>query len=588
MRQLSITLFLVATACGGGGSDPSSPIGCDDTRTECDGVCVDTTGDPLHCGDCPTACATGEVCFESACTPWDCREQPCPGLSYCELSTGTCIAGCAFTEQCGPNEECALDSHSCECESNAHRCAGACSPDTSVETCGDRCEPCPGDPHGDPICANETCSLACDPGTKLCGGRCAECPSGTSFGCDGDQCVPNNCAAGSLLCDGTCVDCPIGTDFTCAAGACVATSCPGGYELCGGSCAACPDATETACDGAACIAVACPAGEVTCATGCCPWQFEDVTTEYAQGLDLALGAGGARAISYEVLGEYVKLARKTGSGAWTIETVNSDRDPYMTAVALDASGAARIAFVDANVSYWHLWVATKVAGAWSSNAIAIHLQGDGLATGIDPAGITHVLYEANDGLRQAFGNPVNNSEYVPVPWGDQADRPTMAVDAEGSLHVAYINVPGAIDYLRRNSTTWNLYQQYTVPGGSVGGVAIAASSASDAQIAYSRSDGLHLLRWSGSAWIDDHVSTTPVYSSVMAIAVDPSTSAAHIVFFDTSQRVVYTHWTGTQWSEQVLAPSSVAGGDRLGIELDPSGYPVIAFPRAAGGIQLAH
>ncbi len=65
-------------------------VGCAADRTSCDGVCVDTSNDPNHCGTCPTKCATAEVCAAGVCSA-----ACASGQSLCEgrCCTGLCAAG---------------------------------------------------------------------------------------------------------------------------------------------------------------------------------------------------------------------------------------------------------------------------------------------------------------------------------------------------------------------------------------------------------------------------------------------------------------------------------------------------------------
>src|SRR5262249_48624436 len=76
--------------------------------------------------------------------PPDCRTAGCPGLTYCDLATGTCRPGCIRDEQCtGASERCDTATRSCVCTAAHHRCAGVCRADDAVATCGASCTPCP-------------------------------------------------------------------------------------------------------------------------------------------------------------------------------------------------------------------------------------------------------------------------------------------------------------------------------------------------------------------------------------------------------------------------------------------------------------
>jgi len=222
--------------------DQSGCKSCDDCpagQTDCHGVCVDTTSDPDHCGGCDQACDPGEVCENSSCEAGpDCRTEPCPDGYYCNINTGECLPGCASDSHCGENEHCDIATHACTCNTGYHDCSGTCLPDDSVDSCGDRCEPCPDDPHGDVSCQDaERCWTDCHPGYHFCTDHCV---ADTSVDSCGDRCDP-------------CPTDPHG-QAACEAGTCV-IHCDAGYLMCSGACAPCPagDPAHYSCRGSACI-----------------------------------------------------------------------------------------------------------------------------------------------------------------------------------------------------------------------------------------------------------------------------------------------------------------------------------------------
>jgi hypothetical protein len=166
------------------------------------------------------------------------------------------------------------------CGPGRHPCPGAiCGDDTSVETCGTRCDPCPLPPNAaQATCDGTTCGVVCKSAFHLCGGACvsdmavetcgASCgacsvPQGGTATCDGmtcgGQCPANQklCAGACIAMDQSCLDkCPSGKHD--CNGLCVADSSPGS---CGTSCSACSTPTNGT---ATCSAGACG---VTCNTG---------------------------------------------------------------------------------------------------------------------------------------------------------------------------------------------------------------------------------------------------------------------------------------------------------------------------------
>ena len=78
---------------GAGGADADVRAdGATCAQTVCNGACVDTSIDPLHCGGCSKPCPTAQVCSNSTCMP------PCPGKEV--PCNGVCCAGLCAANAC--------------------------------------------------------------------------------------------------------------------------------------------------------------------------------------------------------------------------------------------------------------------------------------------------------------------------------------------------------------------------------------------------------------------------------------------------------------------------------------------------------
>ena len=110
------------------------------------------------------------------------------------------------------------------CNPGWHECApDGCAPDTSPQSCGSRCTPCPAPAsHGTATCLSAACGMACDAGYHPCGSACAD-------------------DASAATCGAACSPCPAPAvaqaHAACLAGACDFL-CDEGYARCGDAC--CP------------------------------------------------------------------------------------------------------------------------------------------------------------------------------------------------------------------------------------------------------------------------------------------------------------------------------------------------------------
>jgi hypothetical protein len=179
----------------------------------CEGVCTDHQTDPLHCGECGTACGLGETCVDGMCTV-----------------------------VCGPEST---------------DCGGSCvDTDTSIEHCGACDSPCP---EGE-VCVDGSCELVCGGTTEtLCGDACVDLMRNPLHcgACD------NACAAGEICSSGTCILSCGGSTPTRCGDACVDTDAnPLHCGECDNACA-----SGEVCDAGSCV-LTCSPGLTECSGAC--------------------------------------------------------------------------------------------------------------------------------------------------------------------------------------------------------------------------------------------------------------------------------------------------------------------------------
>ncbi|MBI5513812.1 MAG: FG-GAP repeat protein [Deltaproteobacteria bacterium] len=291
------TEALAGTPCGAVGSERACRGGlcaCPEGRpTLCRDRCVDTSADPDHCGSCGLSCGGGGWCLGGACR-CSAPQAWCPGAGCVDLSSAPDACG-ACGNRCPATARCEEGRCRTPCLPGTHRCGEACAADTSVDSCGARCEPCPRPPGATSACAAGNCTFTCGPNTHRCGDRCADddnvntcgalcvpCPTPMHgrAACLARACAPR-CDPGYHGCDTRCLDdaavascgercepcvAPAHGRATCAAGRC-GIACDAGYRACGDRCS---DGTDPQACGEACVRCPAPAdGAATCVSGRC-------------------------------------------------------------------------------------------------------------------------------------------------------------------------------------------------------------------------------------------------------------------------------------------------------------------------------
>ena len=172
------------------------------------------------------------------------------------------------------------------CGPNTHLCGAVCADNTSPDSCGSSCEPCPKAAGGTKACNAGKCAGICPAGQQLCFGTCTSntapctgsCPAGT-HNCDG-LCADDHSVN---LCGPSCTPCTAtnGITLTCNGQTCERT-CPSPMKACGLSCIP----SSGCCDDKDCVAMmgqsgkcdpvmhacsySCAVGSKPCGTACIP------------------------------------------------------------------------------------------------------------------------------------------------------------------------------------------------------------------------------------------------------------------------------------------------------------------------------
>ena len=204
------TCVHAAVVCGTNETcGPDGTCSCQAGFTRCTGVgCVNTLGDPMHCGAACTACGSGISCLSGVCGMCSSAAQ-CDDLNPC--TTDDCVASnCTHV-----NNDALACSDGTLCTSGDHCSAGSCV--ATPVSCDDG-----------QVCTMNTCNPASGCAYPPVPGPCD----------DGDDCTVGDACAAGLCRPGGPRSCPSdGNECTveaCVDGSCGSTDVAEG-TLCGGS-----------------------------------------------------------------------------------------------------------------------------------------------------------------------------------------------------------------------------------------------------------------------------------------------------------------------------------------------------------------
>lgn len=220
-------------------------VSCEPSFLDCnsdpaDGCEVDKRSDPLHCGDCATACPAGTpYCVAGACvqicpSPLTVCGTQCVDLDTSLANCGACDKPCPAPPNGNGTPKCAQKVCSYTCSTGYADCSpSAAGCETFIkgndpQHCGS-CNACPSVPGAAPKCTTGVCGFACSSPHVDCNGTAGdgcECAVSSTNICKADKtcgaCSPTKkpcntpsdcCIAGSACKVGTCCN-PSGATCT--------------------------------------------------------------------------------------------------------------------------------------------------------------------------------------------------------------------------------------------------------------------------------------------------------------------------------------------------------------------------------------
>lgn len=479
----------------------------------CGGLCVNTDIDPDYCGLCDRSCPPGHECDDGTCRdPGDCRVNGvgCSGFTYCDEETGLCLRGCEDDEQCvEDNELCDTELHDCACVVDFHRCGPVCVSNNEVDTCGDRCTPCPPVADATAVCVFQACSFFCEQDFERCD----------------DMCCPSVCPPGQALYGGVCAKLHVQT----ADGA----GDVGEYSslaLDQSGLAYVAHYARSLRD----LAVSIQQSDGTWLTET-PDGNDDVGTHTSIALD---GDSLVHVAYYNENEGNLMLASQDGAGAWTIEPVDDQGDVgEYPSLVFDAAGTAHVSYYDGGNK--NLKYATRAAGgAWDVTTVDEEDMGQYTSLALDPSGAPHISYYDADSrnLMLASKDPDETWRTRTVAAsGNVGKYSSLAFDALGFAHISYYH-EGNRDLIYASEGILGFWVFETVESQPNVGkyTSLAFNARGEALISYydeSDRDLKLARRLASGAWSIETIDSDGDVGRYSSLAVD-SLGQAHISYRD--------------------------------------------------------
>ena len=236
---------------------------CNNLDDDCDGAVDDgivgigaacSTGKLGVCAAGTTQCQSGAIV---------CNQNIQPQTEICDGLDNDCNGVVDNGATCTGGRQCV--SGQCACPANQHVCADVCVSNSSTQTCGASCSPCPARTNATATCNGTACGFTCNSGFGNCDGNAAN-------GCETNlNTTDNHCGACGSACSAS---------QACVSGSCVTvcTSETCGQTGCGtGVTCRSPEGSRPAgtceADGQCCVASGRPSGGVPgqwcSAVNCC-------------------------------------------------------------------------------------------------------------------------------------------------------------------------------------------------------------------------------------------------------------------------------------------------------------------------------
>jgi hypothetical protein len=264
------------------------------------------------------------------------------------------------------------------------------------------------------------------------------------------------------------------------------------------------------------------------------------------------------------------LASAASAQTWTIETVGQDVD-YVD-FTIDGTGTLHVIYTDvANPSDPGLVYAFDSGFGWQYQTVPAVPEPSLITLAIDARGDAHIAF-VDTSLTVHYGNRTGGTWMIePLPPSELPFHPSIALDSAGDPHIAYLTYGERIYYAHNVGGVWTVEQ--------VNGSFLDISH-SRVAMAIDPSDGLHIGAWEyfdgaafftrgASSWTHENFGEWG-YQPWVELDDD---GHAHFVYYG-SGTYYGTNESGS-WETEVVEPD--APTEDNDIALDSSGSPAVTY-----------
>ena len=219
----------------------------------------------------------------------------------------------------------------------------------------------------------------------------------------------------------------------------------------------------------------------------------------------------------------------------------------------------------------HAILSSPPPGAWTQSVVGESGSGQ-LDMDVDASGVPHVVATRGSGP----STQVYYYTRTPLGWIEElvwtgAHQPDIAVEADGTPHVAFPTTNSITKYAVRGETGWIVENVDTVNGGGFGGHRIRVDPTGTVHLGYSGSAGTRYGIKTPTGWVTEAIAG---YESGLGFGFDIDNEGnAHFALYPGGTSMVYVTNAGGSW----VSSNIPAEGGNVDLEVDAQDIVHVVF-----------